>query len=516
MFLLQAWLDHVSTVLHGRSVDSGSGLFLATLFLGFELSLVYFFANVIYNLYFHPLAHFPGPFLARSTLLWRAWHTMGGKWHFVSRRVHDKYGDIVRVSPNELSCGSLESWKEIYGQPANSPKNMLKADFYDIYGSAYKSRCILSERDPQVHTRMYKSLAPVFSTKALVDQEEIVQSCVAGFLQVLGDDGSQPAGLNMTRWYEMLTFDVLGEMAFGESFESVKKKKQHPWEELFPRYMFWLTVFDNLRRSRILSFIGQKLLPSLTFAVRDQHSQFSRDKIARLCENRRLERKSPRKDFFTSFVEKVESGEVSQEELTAHSSTLVIAGAETTATFLATVTFHLLTNPTVYRNLRTEIRQSFTSASEINATAAQALPYLQAVVSEGLRRYPPAPFGLPRVSPGAMVAGRYVPAGVELYTNPHVTAHDPRYFQDPFEFRPERWLDPNSTDKKDASQPFSTGSRTCMGKNFAYFEIAIVLTRMLYTYDLELLNPSLDWDKQSKSSFLWIKPDLFIRFHRRE
>ncbi|CAG8975159.1 hypothetical protein HYALB_00004458 [Hymenoscyphus albidus] len=484
MFLLQAWLDHVSTVLRGRSVDSGSGLFFATLFLGFEVSFVYFFANVIYNLYLHPLAHFPGPFLARSTLLWRAWHTMGGKWHFVSRKVHDKYGDIVRVSPNELSCGSLESWKEIYGQPANSPKNMLKADFYDIYGSAYKSRCILSERDPQVHTRMYKSLAPVFSTKALVDQEEIVQSCLDGFLQVLGDDGSKPEGLNMMRWYEMLTFDVLGEMAFGESFESVKnsmmahqvvirkEKKQHPWEELFPRYVFWLTVFDNLRRSRILSFIGQKLLPSLTFAVRDQHSQFSRDKVAL-----RLERTSARKDFFTSFVEKVENGEVSREELTAHSATLVfvvhlilpclevlytvialiyyysIAGAETTATFLATVTFHLLTNPTVYRNLRNEIRQSFTSASEINATAAQELPYLQAVVSEGLRRYPPAPFGLPRVSPGAMVAGRYVPA-----LTIHATS------KDPFDFRPERWLDPNNTDKKDASQLFSTGSRTCMGK----------------------------------------------------
>lgn len=73
---------------------------------------------------------------------------------------------------------------------------------------------------------MYKLLAPAFSTKALVDQEEIVRSCIDGFIQSLGEDGTKPQGLNLTRWFVMLTFDILGEMAFGESFDCIKNSKK--------------------------------------------------------------------------------------------------------------------------------------------------------------------------------------------------------------------------------------------------------------------------------------------------
>lgn len=150
-----------------------------------------------------------------------------------------------------------------------------------------------------MHTRMYKSLAPAFSTKALVEQEEIIQSCVDDFLQVLDVDGTNPLGLNMTRWFEMLTFDVLGEMAFGESFDSLKNsrspqnrsdsnedelriltEKKHPWEALVVDHIFWLTVLENLRRFRIFRYIGAMLLPRL-FSVRNKHSQLSRDRVGR-------------------------------------------------------------------------------------------------------------------------------------------------------------------------------------------------------------------------------------------
>lgn len=82
------------------------------------------------------------------------------------------------------------------------------------------------------------------------------------------------------------------------------------------------------------------------------------------------------------------------------------------ATFLAATTFHLLKEPSCYVRLTQEVRNRFASYAEIDATAAQQLPYLQAVINEGLRIYPPGSQGFPRVSPGAYVGQHWVPEGV--------------------------------------------------------------------------------------------------------
>lgn len=103
---------------------------------------------------------------------------------------------------------------------------MTKSEFYDMYGSGFDSLCIGSERDPRKHAQMKKSLSAAFSTKALVQQESIVKRCVDGFVHRLGADGACEKGLNMTKWFEMIAFDILGEMAFGETFHCVENGKQ--------------------------------------------------------------------------------------------------------------------------------------------------------------------------------------------------------------------------------------------------------------------------------------------------
>jgi cytochrome P450 len=105
---------------------------------------------------------------------------------------------------------------------------MTKSEFYDMYGSGFDSLCIGSERDPQKHAQMKKSLSAAFSTKALVQQESIVRRCVDGFVNRLGVDGACEKGLNMTKWFEMIAFDILGEMAFGETFHCVENGESDP------------------------------------------------------------------------------------------------------------------------------------------------------------------------------------------------------------------------------------------------------------------------------------------------
>ena len=132
-------------------------------------------------------------------------------------------GPVFRVSPNELSFASADSWKAIYGhQPAGKP-TAVKSKFYDMYGSGYNSLCIGSERDPKRHSAMKRNLTAAFSTRALLEQESIIGNCIDDFVTKVGEANSKlPQGLNMTKWYEMLSFDILGEMAFGESFHAVE------------------------------------------------------------------------------------------------------------------------------------------------------------------------------------------------------------------------------------------------------------------------------------------------------
>ncbi|KAI1818680.1 cytochrome P450 [Poronia punctata] len=467
---------------------------------------VYVASHIIYNLYLHPLRKYPGPWLGRATLLWRFYNVLGGRWHRRVDALHKKYGPVVRVSPNELSFASLESWKDIYGHATGGRGTCTKSEFYEVFGGGFKSSCIGSERHPKEHARMRKALSNAFSTKSLLEQEAVINENVNAFVARLGRDGTTEKGLNMTKWFEMIAFDILGEMSFGESFGSVAQGHPHAWSEMFTEHLFAITVIDMLRRYPLFVTLGKLLLP-LTTNLREKHTRLSRDKVAR-----RLDTETGRADFLSLLINKVKTGEMQMEELTAHASTLTVAGGETVATFLASATYYLLNTPSTLSRLQAEVRGAFKSYDEINSTRAQQLPYLQAVIAEGLRIHPPGSRGFPRVSPGVQISGHYVPAGAEVYTSSWTMAHDDRYFHEPFAFKPERWIDPDCKDIKEASQPFSLGPRGCIGKNFAYLEMNLILAKMVWSYDMELKSKDLDWEGSSHEHVMWSKPDFYVTF----
>lgn len=146
----------------------------------------------------------------------------------------------------------------------------------------------------------------------------------------------------------------------------------------------------------------------------------------------------------------------------------MIAGTETTATLLSGATYYLLRNPQYLNRLQSELRQNFTKVADLKLEPLAKLTYLEAVLKESLRMYPPVPIGLPRVSPpGGMQVGEYfVPEGTVLAIHQLSTYRHPDNFKDAEKFRPERWLgDPEyADDKLDSLEPFSVGPRNCLGK----------------------------------------------------
>ena len=130
--------------------------------------------------------------------------------------------------------------------------------------------------------------------------------------------------------------------------------------------------------------------------------------------DRRIASKSTRPDFLSYVINSKDGIEMPIQELYANSTLLVLAGSESTASGLAGITFQLLKHPEPREKAIQEIRGAFASEADIVPDSVKRLPYLAAVVSEGLRMYPPFPEGLPRLTPrqGAMINGQWVPGGV--------------------------------------------------------------------------------------------------------
>lgn len=129
---------------------------------------------------------------------------------------------------------------------------------------------------------------------------------------------------------------------------------------------------------------------------------------------RRILCKGERKDFLSRILEERNPSLVSDQQIAAHASDLVVAGSDTSASALAACLYYLLKTPRAMRNLQDEVHSTFERYNDIGASSTAALPYLNAVIQEALRMFPPLPLGLPRLVPpgGAIVDGHVVPEGV--------------------------------------------------------------------------------------------------------
>lgn len=160
--------------------------------------------------------------------------------------------------------------------------------------------------------------------------------------------------------------------------------------------------------------------------VRVKHEQYSKEKS-----ERRLDKQTDRKDFirlapsFTllpkpkltidSYILRHNDKKgMTREEIIETSALLIVAGSETSATCLSGAIFYLLKNPPTLSRLVTEIRTSFPDGKEMSIQKLAKLPYLNAVLQEALRMYPPVPGILSRrmIPGGGVINGYYIPANV--------------------------------------------------------------------------------------------------------
>jgi len=223
-----------------------------------------------------------------------------------------------------------------------------------------------------------------------------------------------------------------------------------------------------------------------------------------------------RADFMSYILKYNDEKGMTPAEIESNASLLIIAGSETTATFLSGITYNLLRTPEVLKTLTELIRTTFAMENDINILSLQQLEYLTACLEEGLRTYPPVPSGLQRntTSEGNVICNKYVPSGTIVSVNQWASYSSPENFTDPDKFVPERWMkEPPpkyANDKTKVLQPFSIGPRNCIGRNLAYAEMRLILARVLWNYDLELQLDCPGWSSQ-KVYVVWEKKPLNVK-----
>ncbi|GAD95590.1 hypothetical protein PVAR5_4236 [Paecilomyces variotii No. 5] len=397
------------------------------------------------------------------------------------KTLHDQYGDVVRIAPDELSFIDSTAWKAIY--VSNGPS--------------------ITQSNDADHSRYRRLLSHGFSDSSLRGQEPIIKSYIDLLIRRLHERSVNGQLLNLVSWYNFTTFDIIGDLAFGESFNCLDNSDYHDWVKLIFANSKFSAYINVARRLPGTKFLVKLITPKRVFAQKEWHRQMSREKVMS-----RLEKSNERPDFYANIIKHhgTEKG-LSVEEMISTGATLIVAGSETTATVLSGVTYLLLKNPRVLEKLQNEVRSAFSSEEQINFDSCNKLEYCLAVLTEALRVYPPVAPGLPRIvdPQGDMIAGNWVPGGT-IVSVPHLAAyHSERNFTDAEQFIPERHLgDPRyANDNTMVMQPFSFGPRNCIGRNLAFVEMRIILARMIFNFDMELDPSTNDWLDQNSYFLLY-------------
>jgi cytochrome P450 len=336
-------MDDVSTIAHwspsavalGSVSQSDRKEDFLTTSDSFQCAMAYITYWVISYLW-HPLYKFPGPFLASFSSIPHCFSLIGGRQPYDRLALHEKYGPVVRTSPNELSFSSSQSWKDIYGSRTGH-QVFRKSPFYEGASFDGKTLSIISETDPLSHKRMRAQLNTAFSDKSLREQEQLIAEPIDLFIAQIGGKDDSPQGIDIVRWFNLMTFDIIGSLAFGESFGGLKEGKFHEWIQLVTGSMRQGGLADSLGRFPAIAAVVKRLFPRFINKILEdtrKHEAHTMSLVRRystpalclahvyeiLTPRRRLESNSDRPDFLTRIIEERKSRDISEHQIAAHSS----------------------------------------------------------------------------------------------------------------------------------------------------------------------------------------------------
>ncbi|KAF2176817.1 cytochrome P450 [Zopfia rhizophila CBS 207.26] len=462
-----------------------------------------------YRVLAHPLRHLSGPRLARISSLFRLRIVSSGYAPSRLASLHAQYGEVVVIGPNHVSVSSPEVLPIVYG-----PKPQYrKSAFYRVFDPVYRGRSLdtlFTTRDPVHHKQLRSSVAGRFSSSGIRHFEPAVTKAIDDFVTAMLPRLGRV--IEVEHWLDCLTFDIATATTFGQPWGALKSPETsramfnglrlgfrygaivgqipglHPWLLGSPVFLHTLNTLG----------ISDPVSPLFTL-IDEALDRYDQD--AQNLENtvigwlhKKGDHESLLKDR-TDFVNQL--------------FCFAVVGGNVSISLL-TVLYCLVKHPRIYDRLKAEIKES--GPRELRPlTYAEALnmPYLQAVLKEALRLYPPASLPFERITPisGLYIRGHFIPPRTVISTSPQLMHLNTEiYGLDANQFRPERWIDAQGdTERLQRMEKcffaFGRGNRNCIGKSFAIMQMSIFLVTILAKFDVQWAGGE---DEEWATSYSWV------------
>lgn len=208
---------------------------------------------------------------------------------------------------------------------------------------------------------------------------------------------------------------------------------------------------------------------------------------------------------------------MTEDEIVGQAFLFLLAGYETSSNTLAFACYLLAINPDCQEKLQREVDDFYTRHGSADYTNVQELKYLDMVVCEALRLYPPG-FRFARdVEEDCVVNGQFLPKGATLDISAGFLHHDPQYWPEPEKFIPERF-----TPEAKASRhpfvylPFGAGPRSCVGMRLAQLEIRMALVNIFKKFNVVACEDTKVPLQLKSSTTLGPKNGIFVKITKRE
>ncbi|KAM7219733.1 cytochrome P450 family protein [Rhypophila decipiens] len=466
------------------------------------------------------LRHIPGPSGVGWTKWWLAKHQGRGTLCCDLEEVAYKHGPIARIAPDWVLVSDPSEIRRIWSVHSG----YRRSDWYRGFRFDPNRDSLLTASNNKEHHAIRSKLLPGYGGKGLGNQEIPVDKAVLAFIELIDREYLTttnsanghviPRPMDGARVFLYFSQDVNSAIEFGEPFGYMQMNSDfngiiEAFEmmmgatnvmALFPP-LLWL-IKSPLVKPLLPKPTDKTGVGRLLGIVQEKVQQRYRE----INNNENVNR--PR-DVLQSFV----MSSLSPTEVEAEALVHLLGGTDTTAAALRTTIFYLSVNPTAYNTLRAEIDAFFKACKAtrpvITDTEAKSLPYLQAVIKEGLRIWPPITGLMAKSSEkDDIICGKKIPAGTHVAWAALAVMRNKELFgEDAQQFEPGRWIAAAKETEKEGqegeaartrlkemesvqSMVFVMGSRwECLGRRLALMEMGKVLFELLLRYDFAIADP---------------------------
>ncbi|KAA8620586.1 CypX Cytochrome P450 [Pyrenophora tritici-repentis] len=446
-----------------------------------------------------PAAHPTTPF----SYLWLGRTTYSGRQYQVLRDLHTQHGPLVRIGPNEV----LTDDPVVLRTVSATRSNYARSDWYQAGRFNPYHDNLFTILEPGAHKRAKARSMAAYNGRetlglevSIDEQVRVLVDIVRGRYAVAAESPEGGRGkplLDLGKITCYFTMDVITRLGFGKAVGYLIEEMDHydflkTVDELWPRMSTvadvpWIRKF--LFSKFVLGLVGPKNSDRTGFGAL---MGFAADQV----HHRFAAPDSGKKDFLASLIARG----FTEEECQSEGLFLLLAGSESTANALRSILVHTMSSPVAYNRLIAEIEDAVRTEKvsyPITLEQAQKLPYLQAVIYEGIRMRPPLLGLFPKIVPAnesPIFNGKLLPPGTAVCMNMSSMLQSTALFGvDAAVFRPERFSEADSERRRqmeqDVEMVFGYGGWVCAGKTIAMMDMVKVVFELFRVFELQLVRP---------------------------